>query len=115
MSRQPQTHPGHAVAARQMSGFGGMLSFDLAVPAASARAEAARVVEALSMIRLLPTLGGIETSVMIPSISSILAPASMPSRHRARGTIPTTRVSSMTTLCAARTLSVGSTGITQPA
>ncbi len=63
-------HPGHAIAARQMSGFGGMLSFELVSGEGDAARDAARVVEALKMIRLLPTLGGVETNVMIPAVSS---------------------------------------------
>jgi methionine-gamma-lyase len=61
------SHARHAVARRQMEGgFGGMLSFDLRGGAASAR----RFVESLTLIRLLPTLGGVETSVVLPAFSS---------------------------------------------
>lgn len=60
------SHPGHGVARRQMSGFGGMLSFELKGGAEAAR----RFVEALEFVPLLPTLGGVETSVLIPSLSS---------------------------------------------
>jgi len=58
-------HPGHAVAARQMSGFGGMLSFELEKPD-----DASRVIGALRMIRLAPTLGGIDTTASLPAFSS---------------------------------------------
>lgn len=60
---------GHArgdVASRQMTGFGGMMSFELRGGAAAA----SRFVSALSWIPLLPTLGGVGTSVVIPAISS---------------------------------------------
>lgn len=60
------SHPRHAVARRQMDGFGGMLSFELGGGGPAAR----RFVEALSFIRLLPTLGGVETSVVLPAFSS---------------------------------------------
>jgi len=63
-------HPGHAIAARQMSGFGGMLSFELVSKEGEAAREAARLVESLEMIRLLPTLGGVESNAMIPAVSS---------------------------------------------
>ncbi len=59
-------HPGHEVARRQMSGFGGLVAFELKGGAAAA----ARFVEALELVPLLPTLGGIETSVLIPALSS---------------------------------------------
>jgi cystathionine beta-lyase/cystathionine gamma-synthase len=58
--------PGHAIAARQMTGFGGMLSFELTGGAAAV----ARFAAALRLIRLLPTLGGVETSVLVPALSS---------------------------------------------
>ncbi|MBI3450744.1 MAG: PLP-dependent transferase [Acidobacteria bacterium] len=61
------SHPRHAVARRQMrGGFGGMLSFELKGGEGAAR----RFVEGLSLVRLLPTLGGIETSVSLPAFSS---------------------------------------------
>ena len=61
-----RSHPRHETARRQMSGFGGMLSFELK----GGGAAAARFVAALGLIRLLPTLGGVETSVLIPALSS---------------------------------------------
>jgi len=61
-----ESHPGHAVARRQMSGFGGMLSFEVDGGAEGAR----RFVEGLEFVPLLPTLGGVETSVLIPALSS---------------------------------------------
>jgi len=61
------SHPRHDVARRQMSGgFGGMLSFELQGGEEAAR----RFVEGLSLVRLLPTLGGVETSVSLPAFSS---------------------------------------------
>lgn len=56
---------GHLVAARQMTGFGGMLAFDLA-----AGTDARRVIGALRLVRLAPTLGGLETTASMPAFSS---------------------------------------------
>ena len=56
-----------AVAARQMSGgFGAMLAFDVAGGAAGAR----RTVEALKLVRLATSLGSVESTADLPSISS---------------------------------------------
>jgi cysteine-S-conjugate beta-lyase len=58
-------HPDHAVAARQMRGFGGMLSFELANPE--------RVNDVLARLELAATalsLGGVETLVCLPSQTS---------------------------------------------
>lgn len=55
-------HPDHAIASRQMRGFGGMLSFELHDPA--------RVDRLLSRLRLVMpalSLGGVESLVCIPS------------------------------------------------
>jgi cystathionine gamma-synthase len=56
-------HPGHALAARQMSGFGGMLSlaFSGGAPAARAFAESTR------LFQLAESLGGVESLVNYPS------------------------------------------------
>jgi cystathionine beta-lyase/cystathionine gamma-synthase len=64
------SHPDHDLARRQMSGFGGILSFDLLAEPREAAAAAARFIGALRMIPLVPTLGGLETSVMVPAASS---------------------------------------------
>lgn len=56
-------HPGHALAARQMRGFGGMVSLDLAGGEAAARAFA----EALELFTLAESLGGVESLVNYPS------------------------------------------------
>ncbi len=50
-------HPGHAVAARQMSGYGSMLSFDTVGDAATADT----VVDALRVVVHATSLGGVET------------------------------------------------------
>lgn len=63
------SHPDHAVAKRQMSGFGGMVTVVLAadLPATI------RFVEALRLFRLAPSLGGVESLVCIPATSSHFA------------------------------------------
>jgi cystathionine beta-lyase len=58
-------HPGHAIAARQMEDFGGMLSFDLA-----AELEPARFLRALRLIPCAVSLGGVETTVCQPVATS---------------------------------------------
>ena len=56
-------HPGHDVAARQMSGFGGMVSLGLAGGAAAARAFA----ESTRVFQLAESLGGVESLVNYPA------------------------------------------------
>ncbi len=56
-------HPGHDLAVRQMRGFGGMLSLDLAGGAAAAR----RFAESLRVFQLAESLGGVESLVNYPS------------------------------------------------
>ncbi|HTN55715.1 MAG TPA: cystathionine gamma-synthase [Microbacterium sp.] len=56
------SHPGHEIAARQMSGFGGMLSLGLADGAAAARALA----ESTSLFQLAESLGGVESLIGYP-------------------------------------------------
>jgi cystathionine beta-lyase/cystathionine gamma-synthase len=56
------SHPGHEVARRQMSGFGGIVSFvlDGGLPAAE------RFYDALELVARAASLGGVETLVSIP-------------------------------------------------
>jgi methionine-gamma-lyase len=61
-----RSHEAHETAKRQMSGFGGMLSFELK----GGEAAAKRFAESLSFVTILPTLGGVETSLLIPAVSS---------------------------------------------
>jgi cystathionine beta-lyase len=73
------THPDHPIAARQMRGFGGMLSFELR--------DAARVNEVLRRLRVATpalSLGGVETLVCLPSQTSH---RSMSPEERARAGI----------------------------
>jgi cystathionine gamma-synthase len=56
------SHPGHEVAAKQMSGFGGMVSFTLAGGEAAAR----RVCAATRLFALGGSLGGVESLIAYP-------------------------------------------------
>ena len=59
------SHPGHALAVRQMKGFGGLLSFTLRsdLPAGDLQA-AYRVIDALKVFYISPSLGGPESLVI---------------------------------------------------
>lgn len=57
------THPGHALAARQQSGFGAMLSFELHGGEAAVRA----FLDGLGCITLAESLGGVESLVAHPA------------------------------------------------
>lgn len=62
-----ETHPGHAIAAAQMSGgFGPLLSFEVAGGPAAAIATA----NALALVLHAPSLGGVETLVSLPAHTS---------------------------------------------
>jgi len=74
------SHPDHEIARRQMRGFGGMLSFDVAGGEPAAR----RFAEALQTIAIAPSLGGVETLVSPPIHTSH---ASMPLDERRRAGI----------------------------
>lgn len=56
-------HPQHALAARQMKGYGGMMSFELK----GSMEEAKRLMEKLKIAFLATSLGGVETLVSQPS------------------------------------------------
>ena len=56
-------HPGHELAAKQMSGFGGMLSIAFTGGAAAARTFA----ESMHLFQLAESLGGVESLVNYPS------------------------------------------------
>lgn len=69
------THPTHAVAAEQMRGFGGVVSFRVKTdPEAkgeqSSLAVTSRVVDAFRLARIAPSLGGVDTLVEQPAIMS---------------------------------------------
>jgi len=61
------SHPGHALAARQMEGgFGGILSFELAGHCDAAR----RVVESTRLFQLAVSLGAVESLIELPAVMS---------------------------------------------
>lgn len=53
-----EQHPGHAIAARQMSGFGGMMSFEL-----SDHIDPITYLRKLKMVPCAVSLGGVETTI----------------------------------------------------
>lgn len=57
-------HPGHDAAARQMSGFGGMVSFR----AAGGRDAAVRIIEAAQLFTLAESLGAVESLIEHPGV-----------------------------------------------
>ncbi|PJJ55726.1 cystathionine gamma-synthase [Compostimonas suwonensis] len=58
-----ESHPGHELAARQMSGFGGMLSLALRGGPAAAKT----LVESTSLFQLAESLGGVESLIGLPA------------------------------------------------
>jgi cystathionine beta-lyase len=60
------SHPGHAVARSQMSGFGGMLSFDLN----PGLVDADRFLQNLRIAQKAMSLGGVETTLCSPALTS---------------------------------------------
>ncbi len=62
------SHPGHAIAARQQSGFGAMLSFELAsCPGDDPHAAVRAFVDGLRCFTLAESLGGVESLVAHPA------------------------------------------------
>lgn len=61
-----KSFPGHELASAQMSGFGGMLTIEVAGDAHAA----AQVVDRLSIFSLAPSLGGVESLVSQPTATS---------------------------------------------
>jgi len=60
------SHPSHAIARAQMRGFGGVISFIVK----GGLDGASRVVDALSIPRIGPSFGGVETLVEQPAVMS---------------------------------------------
>jgi cystathionine beta-lyase/cystathionine gamma-synthase len=60
------SHPDHEIAARQMSGFGGMVCFDLG----GSYERAARLYDGLRLIKRAASLGGVESIVSLPVLTS---------------------------------------------
>lgn len=71
------SHPQHALAKKQMNGFGGMISFDIDGSADDAR----RVLERFEVFALAESLGGVESLVNHPAI---MTHASVPADVRAQ-------------------------------
>jgi len=62
-----ESHPGHAIACRQMHGFGGMLSF---VAKGNTYEDACRVLTKLKLARCAANLGAVETIAGTPATTS---------------------------------------------
>jgi cystathionine beta-lyase/cystathionine gamma-synthase len=70
------THPQHALATRQMTGFGGMVTIELGT-----RERAARILERVRVFSLAESLGGVESLISHPAS---MTHASVPADFRAR-------------------------------
>jgi len=68
------SHPGHALAKRQMSGFGGMIAFDL-----GSLAKTKRFLSRVRLCALGESLGGVETLISHPAT---MTHASVPAEQR---------------------------------
>jgi methionine-gamma-lyase len=71
-------HPGHAAARRQMTGFGGMLAFEVTGGVSAGRT----ILESLSLVTHAVSLGGVETLAVHPA-STTHAPLTAEERRRA--------------------------------
>ena len=60
------SHPEHAIAARQMDGFGGVVSFEIRGDLAAG----SRLVDACRLPRIAPSLGGVESLIEQPALMS---------------------------------------------
>jgi cystathionine beta-lyase/cystathionine gamma-synthase len=67
------THPGHAIAARQMRDFGGMVSF-----LADSPETAAEIVGRTKLFQLAESLGGVESLIEVPARMTHAATATAP-------------------------------------
>ncbi|SHE85465.1 cystathionine gamma-lyase [Marinitoga hydrogenitolerans DSM 16785] len=70
-----KSHPQHELAAKQMRGFGGMLSFEIK----GGLDEARKFVENLSLFSLAESLGGVESLIEIPAL---MTHSSIPKEER---------------------------------
>ena len=66
-------HPGHAIAARQMRDYGGMISF-----LAESEDEAVALVERTKIWKLAESLGGVESLIEIPALMTHMSTAESP-------------------------------------
>jgi cystathionine gamma-lyase len=69
------THPGHDIAAAQMDGFSGLVSFEVK----GGLSEARRVLTRLHIFKIAESLGGVESLVELPAI---MTHASIPKEER---------------------------------
>lgn len=69
------SHPQHELVKKQMSGFGGMLSFELK----GGLKEAVKFVESLKIFALAESLGGVESLIELPTL---MTHASLPKEER---------------------------------
>lgn len=64
------SHPDHAVACNQMSGFGGVVSFTVAPQDSDPLTIASRFVDSLTIPYIAPSLGGVESLIEQPALMS---------------------------------------------
>ncbi|HKP45769.1 MAG TPA: aminotransferase class I/II-fold pyridoxal phosphate-dependent enzyme [Pyrinomonadaceae bacterium] len=76
--------PNHAIAARQMSGFGGVVAMDIV----GGEPEVERLFDSLRLVKTAPSLGGVETLASYPLYSSHAG--FTPEQLRAAGVSPAT-------------------------
>ncbi|HSW88600.1 MAG TPA: PLP-dependent transferase, partial [Candidatus Saccharimonadales bacterium] len=69
------SHPGHEIAKKQMSGFGGMVSFELI----GTLEDGIKFLESLQMISIAESLGAVESLIEHPAS---MTHASVPKEHR---------------------------------
>ncbi|MFK7734245.1 MAG: O-succinylhomoserine sulfhydrylase [Pseudomonadales bacterium] len=63
-------HPGHDLAQRQQSGFGGVVSFDLDTPSEHAREQAWAFIDQLKLISHTANLGDVKSTVVHPATTT---------------------------------------------
>ncbi|CCH00854.1 Cystathionine gamma-lyase [Fibrella aestuarina BUZ 2] len=80
------SHPGHELAARQMRGFGGMLSFELT---GDSYPEAIKVMESIRLFSLGESLGGVESLCTHPAS---MTHASIPKEERLKNGLKDTLI-----------------------
>lgn len=79
------THPDHAIAARQLKGFGGVVSFEIE----GTLEDAGRFIDALQYPSISPSLGGVESLVNQPAVMTYY---DLSSEERARISISDTLI-----------------------
>lgn len=80
-----RTHPQHALARKQMTGFGGMMSFELK----GTLRDAMRLTERMKVALLAPSLGGVETLIIQPAM---ITHHQLTAAQRAKTGIPDTLI-----------------------